>query len=237
MAAQGSLIKQTARKLGIAEQTVNLHLFDGSQTGLVRKTQRMRWPAPSVSDLSTRLMSTRLTRYRGKAKVNLVQKTGPLAMTFTLTIRRAALVVALGTIISGCNSSGQNAPPPDLSAAAVEDPLPPPPNESLLPGTRPCRGRSTCGRCAGPRHPPGAPARPALVSDPDFALPEGQGCASAASRFQALVDNDLRTGHTTKDVHSEITSELADIRGRCAQGEDTTDEVVLLRQRFGYPSS
>jgi hypothetical protein len=82
-----------------------------------------------------------------------------------------------------------------------------------------------------------APSGIPLVSDPNVVLPSGEGCAGSTARFQTLIDSDVRSGHTTRGVHQEISKELASLRGRCAGGEDITDEVTLLRQRYGYPSS
>ncbi len=79
--------------------------------------------------------------------------------------------------------------------------------------------------------------RPSLVSDPGFKLPEGQGCSGSNARFQALVDNDLKTGHVERGVHKEISTELATLRKECSDGIDNSEEVTLLRQRYGYPSS
>jgi hypothetical protein len=158
------------------------------------------------------------------------------------SFRNLALSGALLVLI-GCNATSQNAPPPDVSAGPVENPLPAPPSSGPLAGKG--SGKVT----APPTSPeqaqlaplvqttaPGQAGRPALVSDPNFTLPNGAGCSGKVERFQALIDNDLKTGHTTKGVHDEISTELTSLRGRCSNGEDATDDVTLLRQRFGYPS-
>jgi hypothetical protein len=157
-------------------------------------------------------------------------------------------------VLAGCNSTANNAPPPDLSAGPVENPLPAPPSNTpspagavgingaapaLTPGAQtvaaPTVETPTVSTPVAPRT--AIAARPSLVSDPGFELPAGTGCSGSVERFQSLIDNDLKTGHTTKEVRNEIASELTSLRSRCAAGEDTTDDVVLLRQRFGYPSS
>jgi hypothetical protein len=87
--------------------------------------------------------------------------------------------------------------------------------------------------------PAAAPASPraSLVSDPAFRLPEGAGCTGAIERFQALIDNDLRTGHTTQSVRDAITADLGEIGRTCAARQDAEAQaaVVALRQENGYP--
>jgi hypothetical protein len=181
-----------------------------------------------------------------------------MTMPFLPKVLRSAsiaLFVPLTLVLVACNPTAQ-APPPDLTQGPVENPLPPPPSNTPSPASRSAtvpqlqaaNAPVSSSQIEAPSVisdeqpiviPPPAAAqgnRPALVSDPSFSLPAATGCTGAVQRFQALVDNDLKTGHTTKDVRNEISAELTSLRGRCANGEDTSEDVVLLRQRFGYPS-
>jgi hypothetical protein len=75
------------------------------------------------------------------------------------------------------------------------------------------------------------------VTKPGFKLPEGGGCAGETARYQAIMDNDLETGHVNKAVHSEISGEIAGARSACAAGRDAEARglVTASRKRHGYP--
>ena len=81
------------------------------------------------------------------------------------------------------------------------------------------------------------PGRPRLVSAPGFKLPEGTGCSGAVNRFQALMDNDLETGHTTAAVHAQISGEIKQAAATCAAGNDAgaRAQISASRSRHGYP--
>ena len=78
-----------------------------------------------------------------------------------------------------------------------------------------------------------------LISDPNFKLPDEPGCAGHINRFQALIDNDLQTGHTTQTVRDDISASLSRIAAPCSAGDDAgaSASVVALRRKFGYPTS
>ena len=82
------------------------------------------------------------------------------------------------------------------------------------------------------------PSRPRLVSAPGFKLPDGAGCSGAVNRFQALMDNDLETGHTTAAVHAQISSEIKQAAATCAAGNDAgaRAQISASRSRHGYPN-
>ncbi len=67
-------------------------------------------------------------------------------------------------------------------------------------------------------------------------MPSGSGCAGETARFQAVIDNDIATGHTTKGVHDRITAEIAAARSTCATGNEAGAIAQLngTKARFGY---
>ena len=88
----------------------------------------------------------------------------------------------------------------------------------------------------------GAPPRPAssriaYVTDPGFKLPEGTGCSGDVARYQAVMDNDLATGHVAKSVYEKISGEIGQARAACAAGRDgeARSLVSSSKARHGYP--
>ena len=59
--------------------------------------------------------------------------------------------------------------------------------------------------------PPAPPPEQAAagVTPNTFRMPTGSGCSGEVERFQAVMDNDLATGHTTKGVHTQVSAEIA----------------------------
>jgi hypothetical protein len=88
--------------------------------------------------------------------------------------------------------------------------------------------------------PPPAPApgqAPPGVTPSTFRMPTGTGCAGEVERFQAIMDNDLASGHTTKGVHGRVSAEIATARSTCAAGNEggAIARVRATRTKFGYP--
>lgn len=90
-----------------------------------------------------------------------------------------------------------------------------------------------------------APAKPAPsdysvpgVTPSTFRLPSGSGCSGEVERFQAIMDNDLAAGHTTKGVHTRVSAEIDSARRTCAAGNDggAIGQVRATKAKFGYPS-
>jgi hypothetical protein len=83
---------------------------------------------------------------------------------------------------------------------------------------------------------PDAASAPAGVTPSSFALPSGTGCAGEVARFQAVMDNDLATGHTTAGVHARVSAEIATARATCAAGNEgaAIAQVNGTKSRFGY---
>jgi len=84
-----------------------------------------------------------------------------------------------------------------------------------------------------------APAnRLAYVSDPEFKLPDGGGCAGDIARFRALIDNDLATGHVDKSVHTSLVGEIDSAKLLCEGGQESRALAALAtaKRRHGYPA-
>lgn len=77
---------------------------------------------------------------------------------------------------------------------------------------------------------------PTGVTPNTFVLPSGGGCSGEVSRFQAVMDNDLATGHTTQGVHARVSAEIATARATCAAGNEGGAIAQLngTKSRFGY---
>ena len=96
---------------------------------------------------------------------------------------------------------------------------------------------AACNSSAPPTAPSPASSRIPYVTAPGFKLPAGEGCAGDVARFQAIMDNDLETGHVNKSVYAQINGEIAGARAACASGRDGEARGLLLasRRRHGYP--
>lgn len=95
---------------------------------------------------------------------------------------------------------------------------------------------AACQTAAPPPAPAPEQAAPG-VTPGTFRMPSGSGCSGEVERFQAVMDNDLATGHTTKGVHSRVSAEIANARSTCAAGNEAgaISQVRATKSRFGYP--
>jgi hypothetical protein len=86
-----------------------------------------------------------------------------------------------------------------------------------------------------PAAPPPSSA-PVGVTPNTFSMPSGSGCAGEVARFQAVMDNDLDTGHTTKGVHGRVSGEIAIARATCAGGNEggAIGQLNGTKSKFGY---
>ncbi len=86
-----------------------------------------------------------------------------------------------------------------------------------------------------PAAPPPSSA-PVGVTPNTFSMPSGSGCAGEVARFQAVMDNDLDTGHTTKGVHGNVSAEIATARATCAGGNEggAIGQLNATKSKFGY---
>src|SRR4051794_14163816 len=93
--------------------------------------------------------------------------------------------------------------------------------------------------CTQTAAPPAAPAPAASasgVTPSGFALPTGSGCSGEVSRYRAVMDNDLATGHVAKAVHARITAEIDQAASACGAGRDAESVrmIAATKARFGY---
>ncbi len=90
---------------------------------------------------------------------------------------------------------------------------------------------------AGPPPAPSPENAPTGVTPNTFRMPSGSGCSGEVERFQAVMDNDLQTGHTTKGVHSRVSAEIDTARKSCAAGNEggAIAQIRGTRTKFGYP--
>ncbi len=89
---------------------------------------------------------------------------------------------------------------------------------------------------SGPPPAPSPSSAPAGVTPNTFSMPTGSGCAGEVARFQAVMDNDISTGHTTKGVYDRITAEIATARSTCAAGNEAgaIGQLNGTKAKFGY---
>ena len=78
---------------------------------------------------------------------------------------------------------------------------------------------------------------PQYVTRPDFRLPEGAGCSGEITRFRAVMDNALATGHVARDVHGRVIADLRGPEAACAAGRSGEASAALsaVKRRYGYP--
>jgi hypothetical protein len=105
----------------------------------------------------------------------------------------------------------------------------------LILGSAVAVGLAAC-TSSGPPPAPSPQNAPTGVTPNTFVLPSGAGCAGEVSRFQAVMDNDLATGHTTQGVHTRVSAEIATARSTCAAGNEGGALAQLngTKARFGY---
>jgi hypothetical protein len=74
------------------------------------------------------------------------------------------------------------------------------------------------------------------VTPSGFALPAGSGCAGDVARYEAIVENDLSTGHVARSVHDRIAGEIDRAKAACNAGRDAEASglVAASRSRHGY---
>jgi hypothetical protein len=96
-------------------------------------------------------------------------------------------------------------------------------------------GLAACQSAGTPPAPPPSSAPPG-VTPSTFRLPGGSGCSGEVERFQAVMDNDLATGHTTKGVHERVSAEIATARTACAGSNEAgaIGQINATKGKFGY---
>jgi hypothetical protein len=96
---------------------------------------------------------------------------------------------------------------------------------------------AACQTATAPRAPSPEQA-PTGVTPNTFRMPTGSGCAGEVDRFQAVMDNDLQIGHTTKGVHTRVSAEIDTARKSCVAGNEAgaISQIRATRAKFGYPA-
>ncbi|MGL4975715.1 MAG: hypothetical protein ACRC56_10500 [Bosea sp. (in: a-proteobacteria)] len=96
-------------------------------------------------------------------------------------------------------------------------------------------GLAAC-QSSGPPPAPSPSQAATGVTPNTFRLPTGEGCSGEVERFQAVMDNDLATGHTTKGVHSTVSAEISTARSTCASGNQAgaISQINATKSKFGY---
>lgn len=79
---------------------------------------------------------------------------------------------------------------------------------------------------------------PAGVTPSSFRLPSGSGCKGDIARWNAIQNNDLRSGHVTASVFKTIQGEIAAARAACDAGQDAKASAMVRssKVRHGYPA-
>lgn len=97
-------------------------------------------------------------------------------------------------------------------------------------------GLAACQSAGGPPPAPAPSNAPAGVTPSTFSMPTGGGCSGEVERFQAVMDNDLNTGHTTKGVHAKVSGEIAGARQTCSGGNEAgaVAQLNATKGKFGY---
>ena len=70
-----------------------------------------------------------------------------------------------------------------------------------------------------------------------FQLPDGGGCAGDIARWQAIQENDYRSGNIGLPVYHRIQNEIAQAEAACRSGRDTQAAALVRasRAKHGYP--
>jgi len=84
--------------------------------------------------------------------------------------------------------------------------------------------------------PPPTPGS-AVVTPPDFHLPEGGSCSADIASYRAIQNNDLSMGHVAQSVYNQIKREIDAAEGVCSAGHEAQAKsmIVASKKRHGYP--
>jgi hypothetical protein len=95
---------------------------------------------------------------------------------------------------------------------------------------------SACQQAASPPPVASSSAIPGVTRS-DFRLPEGSGCSGEVTRFRAVMDNDLETGHVARSVYDQVIREIDGAASACSAGRDgeAVRMINTTKTRFGYP--
>ena len=95
---------------------------------------------------------------------------------------------------------------------------------------------SACQQAASSPPVAGSAAIPGVTRS-DFRLPAGSGCSGEVTRFRAVMDNDLETGHVARSVYDQVIREIDSAAAACTAGRDgeAVRMINTTKNRFGYP--
>ncbi len=79
---------------------------------------------------------------------------------------------------------------------------------------------------------------PAGVTPSSFRMPSGSGCKGDIARWNAIQNNDLKSGHVTPSVYRKIQGEIAQARAVCNAGQDAKASAMVRASKTsnGYPA-
>lgn len=83
------------------------------------------------------------------------------------------------------------------------------------------------------------PVAAAVEPGPAAPLPAASGpagCAGPIGDYQAVIANDVATGHLNKGVHARVAADLGPVRAACAAGREADANRALagVKARYGY---
>lgn len=75
------------------------------------------------------------------------------------------------------------------------------------------------------------------ITPSNFRMPEGAGCSGDVARWQAVQDNDLRTGNVNQSVYNQIKTDIDRAAAACQAGRGAEASAIVRasRARHGYP--
>ena len=96
-----------------------------------------------------------------------------------------------------------------MVAACASTETPPPVSASAAPGS-------------------GMVSRPALVGP--------AACTKPIGDYEKIIDDDVTTGHLSKDVYDRIVNDLTGVRASCAAGRSgpALADLAAVKARYGY---
>lgn len=76
------------------------------------------------------------------------------------------------------------------------------------------------------------------ITPANFRMPEGSGCAGDVARWQAIQDNDFKTGNVKQSVYDQIKGDIDRAAAACQAGRDGEARGIVRasRSRHGYPA-
>jgi hypothetical protein len=92
--------------------------------------------------------------------------------------------------------------------------------------------------CASTETPPpvsaGAAPGSGMVSRPALVGPAA--CTKPIGDYEKIIDDDVTTGHLSKDVYDRIVNDLTGVRASCAAGRSgpALADLAAVKARYGY---